>query len=703
MPTAQTNRGALRIVFLDNEGASIGTLDPMLPTTLPTSDLFGRAGRFGQAVSAIGDVNRDGVNDLAVGGPRSPDEISTSTFGDVWILFLNRDGNLNSYVRINEDTTPSIMLNIIDFGDLSENFGAGIAPLGDLNGDGIVDIAAGAPLDDTISGLEGADRGTVHVLFSTTPEPVSFSIPVVLTNATATVEITDEEDSVLSILTTDTSSVTEGDPPDANPMSVFRVSLPEGVTTDEILSVGWQLDCGEASADDFVNVACDAATDTVAIQAGEMSTAISFTINADTDAAEGNEDFTVRILSAGLPEGFTLSEDRSSAVGTIMSDDVPLLTIEGPVSVDEGSMVTFNFRLGDTPISRDVDLVWNIADCSTAATAGIDGFDFDSGGICPSGTVTLPMTGTANSVIGMVEIPIIGDDLIEGPETFQLQIDTDASMLGDPPVLTIDNQDSRSDVVTINDGEVDSTVMLGLDTATAAENVDAIFTVSLPDGITADEDITVDWDVTCLGDGSADITAADFVGSVCGSGSITIPARMNAAPLNIDISDDDLIEGDERFTLALTSISSGVDGANLAVSDTSSTATRTIEDNDNGVVSVTVEGSSEVFEGGDAPTITFNVDLSGGVTADEDIGVTWSIGAPCGSDNAAGITADDFITADTNPCNGGTVTIGSGGTSATFTVEIANDTMSENIEEFAVTLSSSVSPNIGGRVTYRIR
>ena len=684
------SRGALRIVFLDNEGARIGTLDPTLPTTL----LAG--GRFGRAVSAIGDVNRDGVNDLAVGAPLRLSDTSQTEFGDVWILFLNRDGNLNSYVRINEETTPSIRLNgdSGDTNDLSENFGASIAPLGDLNGDGTVDIAVGAPLDDTVAGLEGADRGTVHVLFSTTPEPVSFSIPVVLTNATATVEITDEEDSVLSILTTDTSSVTEGDPPDANPMSVFRVSLPEGVTTDEILSVGWQLDCGEASADDFVNVACDAATDTVAIQAGERSTAISFTINADTNAAEGNEDFTVRILSAGLPEGFTLSEDRSSAVGTIMSDDVPLLTIEVPVSVDEGSVAIFTFRLGDSPISRDVDLVWNIADCSTVATAGIDGFDFDSGGICPSGTVTLPMTGTPNNIIGTATISIRSDDLIEGPETFQLQIDTDASMLGDPPVLTITNTDSRSDVVTINDGEVDSTVMLELDTATAAEDVDAIFTVSLPDGITADEDITVDWDVTCLDDGSADITAADFVGSVCGSGSITIPARMNAAPLNIGISDDDLIEGDETFTLALTSISSDVDGANLAVSDTSSTATRTIEDNDNGVVSVTVEGSSEVFEG-DAPTITFNVDLSGGVTADEDIVVGWATDPACGT---GGITSDDF-TADTNPCSGGTVTIDSGGNSATFAVEIADDDISENIEEFAVTLSSSISPNIEGRVT----
>ncbi len=301
------------------------------------------------------------------------------------------------------------------------------------------------------------------------------------------------------------------------------------------------------------------------------------------------------------------------------------------------------------------------------------------------------MTDTLNTVIGMVEISIVSDNLIEGPETFQLQVE-EMSSAGSPPVI-IDNQG----IVTINDGEVGSTVMLGLDTAPAAENFDAIFTASFNPGITADEDVTVNTSVTC--DASPGIIAADFVGSVCGNGNITIPAGMNDAMLDIDIADDDLIEGDETFTLELTSISSGVDGANLAVSDTSSTASYTIEDNDDGVVSVTVLDPSAVLVEGATPTITFRVDLTGvgsSKTADEDIVVNWELATACVLTNAAGISAADFM-GGTNPCDGGTVTIGSGG-SATFAVQIADDETFENPEELAVSLMS-VSPNIGGRVT----
>ena len=548
--------------------------------------------------------------------------------------------------------------------------------------------------------IEGDEPFTLALTGASGVEGASFT-----TSDTASYTIEDNDDGVVGVTVEGSSEVSEGDTP--TPTITFNVGL-TGVgstkTADEDIVVNWELatacvltNAAGIAADDFTTATNPCSGGTVTIDSGGNSATFTVEI-ADDTISENNEEFAVTLSSSVSPniEGrVTISDTISRASVTIRDDDAPVIAVSAAIStVDEGSEVTFTFTLGDRPLTENVDLVWTIADCSTSETAGIDIFDFTNTDptSCPGGMLTLPMTGTLNTVIGTAEISIVADDLIEGPETFQLQVEEMPSAMGSPSVI-IDNQG----IVTINDGEVDSTVMLGLDTATAAENFDAIFTASFDPGITADEAVTVNTAVTC--DASPGIIAADFVGSVCGSGSITIPAGMNDAMLVIDILDDDLIEGDEDFTLELTSISSGVDGANLAVSDTSNTATRTITDNDEGVVSVTVLDPSAVLVEGATPTITFRVDLTGvgsSKTADEDIVVNWELATACVSDNALGITAADFMGA-TNPCDGGTVTIGSGG-SAMFAVQIADDDTFENPEKLAVSLMS-VSPNMGGRVT----
>ena len=43
----------------------------------------------------------------------------------------------------------------------SDRFGSAVANIGDLEADGVIDLVAGAPLDDD----GGTDRGAVHILF----------------------------------------------------------------------------------------------------------------------------------------------------------------------------------------------------------------------------------------------------------------------------------------------------------------------------------------------------------------------------------------------------------------------------------------------------------------------------------------------------------------------------------------------------------
>ena len=109
-------------------------------------DVLKAGSKLGSSVASIGDLDGDGVNDLAVGARRHYDDSNPSTGpGAVWILFMNRDGTVRDNQKISN--TAGGMEGQIDEGDL---FGWSVASLGDLNGDGNSDIAVGAIYDRSI-------------------------------------------------------------------------------------------------------------------------------------------------------------------------------------------------------------------------------------------------------------------------------------------------------------------------------------------------------------------------------------------------------------------------------------------------------------------------------------------------------------------------------------------------------------------------
>jgi hypothetical protein len=118
---------------------------------------------FGHAVTAIGDLDGDGILDLAVGADK--DDTSGYNRGAVYVLFLNANGTVKRSQKITHNFAggPTLANN--------DRFGSAIASLGDLDGDGITDLAVGAAGDDT-----GGDyRGAVHVLFLNTNGTVKSS------------------------------------------------------------------------------------------------------------------------------------------------------------------------------------------------------------------------------------------------------------------------------------------------------------------------------------------------------------------------------------------------------------------------------------------------------------------------------------------------------------------------------------------------
>ncbi len=95
---------------------------------------------FGTSVAGAGDVNRDGFNDIIVGAPGS-----------------DANGFASGMVRVLSGKTGAVLYTINGLA-VSDYFGTTVAGLGDVDGDGYSDFAAGAPYADPNGPASGQVR-----------------------------------------------------------------------------------------------------------------------------------------------------------------------------------------------------------------------------------------------------------------------------------------------------------------------------------------------------------------------------------------------------------------------------------------------------------------------------------------------------------------------------------------------------------------
>jgi PKD repeat protein len=108
---------------------------------------------FGYDIAMPGDINFDGVNDLIVGAYNDDD--GGLDIGAVWVLFLQANGNVELFKKINR-----LEGNFETDLDYNDSFGKYIDAIGDINGDGIGDIAVSADMDDD----GGNNRGAFYII-----------------------------------------------------------------------------------------------------------------------------------------------------------------------------------------------------------------------------------------------------------------------------------------------------------------------------------------------------------------------------------------------------------------------------------------------------------------------------------------------------------------------------------------------------------
>jgi hypothetical protein len=148
--TGGDNAGALYVLFLNPDG-TVGSLRKIAHGLggFPTN-LLGEGDLFGTSCASLGDLDGNGFPEVAVGA--IGDDTGSADRGAVYLLSLGPDGTELGEPKVMADGLRGLSLTP------GANFGISVVALGDVNGDGVADLAVGASEG-------GSTFGSVYVLF----------------------------------------------------------------------------------------------------------------------------------------------------------------------------------------------------------------------------------------------------------------------------------------------------------------------------------------------------------------------------------------------------------------------------------------------------------------------------------------------------------------------------------------------------------
>ena len=260
-------------------------------------------------------------------------------------------------------------------------------------------------------------------------------------------------------------------------------------------------------------------TGRLTIPAGSGAATIQVSV-ADDSLHEAAETFT---LTLSAPVNAALAGGAASATGTILDDDdPPTLTVADATATEGAGPVAFKVTL-DSVSGADVTVDYATADGT--ATAAEDYTPV-------AGTLTIPAGSSSAEIL----VPVAGDDVDESNETFTLTLSgaQNVELARSSITATIVNASATSATTSRRPtlAVADAVVAEGSGSVTLRVSLSAVTGAA----------VTVHYQTV---DGTA-TSRGDFSGR---SGTVTVPAGQRSATIVVPITDDDLDESTEAFTL----------------------------------------------------------------------------------------------------------------------------------------------------------
>ena len=320
-------------------------------------------------------------------------------------------------------------------------------------------------------------------------------------------------------------TVTEGDSGTIN--AVFTVTLTDGPASGNVTATAITFSNTATSPEDFQHVSVE-----LTFTPGETTKLVTVPINGDV-IFEANERFTLELLSvvgAALVDGV--------GAGIINNDDpAPTLSVND-VMVTEGDSGTTEAVFTVT-LSGQTNLQVSFG-FSVANGTAIEHEDFLGVG---GGELMIPGITTRT-----IAVPILGDTITEGNETFFLNISdpSGATIVDGQGVATIVDDESASEPAILQFSTREQSV------PEAGSNI--IVTVTRSGNLSAPS--TVDYATsTPIGGGASD--RSDFTAAL---GKLNFDVGQTSKSFTVFITDDVFIEGNERFLVTLSNPTGGTLG-----------------------------------------------------------------------------------------------------------------------------------------------
>ena len=392
-PNSRSSSGAAYVIFGRGSGTSWTNIDLNSATEFVSGTtgfvIEGAANsdRLGFSVSGLGDINGDGIEDFIVGA-LTADPNSRSNSGAAYVIFGRGSGtswtniDLNSATEFVSGTTGFI----IEGAASSDNLGATVSNLGDVNSDGVDDFIIGAN-----NGVDGnfGDFGSAYVFFGTCLSN-DYELPNVTTFAlnicTASANIVDVNN-IATSLTVTSRLLSQSGKIDLSGSYTLLTLSGTTLTANSFTGQGAAIDLSGTASLTFTGTnTLDAGTRDIALPSGFVVSGTPPTITANTvtyGTASGDQEISVSpvILPSATTGDITTSvvtlvvnENLTSTMGMIdLTGATTALTVDG-ATLDASSFTGIGAAIDLSGTASLTFTGTNILDAGTKDIALPSGF-----------------------------------------------------------------------------------------------------------------------------------------------------------------------------------------------------------------------------------------------------------------------------------------------------------------------------------------